>query len=229
MEEYPFKSLVTKAMPEEHNFMAWKLIYDVYHTEEKWIPPNQFGLATDSYDKSVLCRVGVYTQIDWEFPKEEIRKAGGKIEVLPKEFIPAGSLIAHQRIIRWPSIFMFVEEYEDIGIGLKVEQGRHVGEASRMVIHRRFRTVGLSNDEGLVSGGVAILVYAKQKELCEFHGIKIIYTATTSAQMRLLRNRGLPLEKIKKQKIIDAATGKSVSIEVDVMKLEEFHPVIKAA
>ncbi len=223
MAGYPFESLEVKQMLGEHKYMALGLIYKVFHDEEKWIPKNSLGLAQDVYDKDVLSRVGVYTTVDWKFPKIEVKRKG-KVEIWPEEFVPKGSLIGHQRLIRWPSIFMFVEEYENIGIGVPVIQGSHVGEVSRMVIHRRFRDIGLSNMEGIVSGGVAMLVYRKQKELCEFHGINTLYTATTSVQMRLLRSRGLPLKQIKKAKITDCETGKPVSIEVDIMKLNEFNP-----
>lgn len=217
MDIYPFETLVTKQMPEDHDFMAWKLIYDVYHTEEKWIPKNQLGLAKDCYDKNVLFRVGVYTTIDWKFPEIEVKKRGNNV-ILPSEFIPKGSLIAHHRIIRWPSIFMFVEEYENIGIGLLIEQGRHVAEGSRLVVHRRFRDIGLSY------GGVAFLVFKKLKELCDLHGIKRFYTATTSRLMRVIKGRGLNFEIIKKQKIRDLLTGQDVSIEVGVMDMERFFP-----
>ena len=206
-------------MPEDHDFMAWKLIYDVYHHEEKWIPANPLGLAKDCYDRNVLYRVGVYTTIDWTFPETKVNKRG-KEEVLPEEFVPKGSLIAHNRVIRWPSVFMFVEEYENIGIGSLVEQGRHVAEASRLVIHRRFRDIGLSDN----GGGVSVLTYKKIKELCKFYGIKKLYTATTGRIMRTLRNRGLPFETVKKQKTRDLLTDKPVSIEIGVIDMQNFCP-----
>lgn len=220
MEEapYPFETLFAKQMPEDHDFMAWKLIYDVYCTEEQWIPPNPLGLASDLYDTSVLFRIGVYTTVDWTFPETKFTKKG-KAEILPEQFVPKGSLVGHQRIIRWPSVFMMIKEYENIGVGAMVEQGRHIGEASRLVVHRRFRDVGLSD-----GGGVAPLIYRKQKEVCKFYGIDRVYTATTSRLMRVMRSRGLPFVTIKKQKISDTLTGKPVSIEIAVIEMDELYP-----
>ncbi len=223
MKEYPFETLVAKQMPEDHDFMAWKLLYDVYHTEEGWIPANPHEMANDYYDMSVLFRVGVYTTMDWTFPEIEVKKRG-KMETWPEEFVPAGSLIAHQRILRWPSVFMFIREYENIGVGAQIEQGRHVGEASHLVIHRRFRDVGLTGEGGVESGGIAVMIYKKQKELCELFGIKKVYTATTSRLMRVMRNRGLPFETIKKKTIKDLVTGKPVRIEVAVIETDKFNP-----
>ena len=100
-----------------------------------------------------------------------------------------------------------------------IEQGRHIGEGSRMVVHRRFREVGLSEGEG-----VAILIYKKQKELCKFFGIKRLYIATTGQLMRVLRSRGLPFETVKKQKIHDLLTGKPVSIEIAILEMDTIYP-----
>jgi|GEM_PF-6984330 len=184
--------------PEEKEAM-FRLRHAVYCDEMNWVQSSPDGLEKDDYDDWTSAYIGTFTT--------------------------ENELVACQRIIRSPHVFMVDEgrEYQNIGKGLPIIKSSETAEISRLTIKKEYR---LFREEGKRWTGLATATmetYLGMYLYCVTHGIRYLYVGASRQFMINVRRRFYPIKIISEYKEMEDGC----LVEVGMIDWRKFELVCK--
>lgn len=151
-------------------FEIYRFRWEQYCKRFGWVQPPypQLEMEIDPFDEHVFFHYGIYDEED--------------------------RLIAYQRIIRYPSPFMYDYAYDGLSRGVKLDLGPQAAEVSRLVVDPIWQKKALSRD--FKGHNVTAMVYRESYRICKEEGIRDLYLATTQGIIATGKVRGFPFDLI---------------------------------